>query len=354
MTTYFILRWLLRHSSNKNKIIGIYKYLVYCFLLVEMGLRVTGLYTTYFEKKSGKYESIYKFRPQTALHKRPINDSFWIQSQDEYHFQYFTNNWGYSDKEWDDKESEDFKVLALGDSFTEGVGAAQDSSWVAQIAQLENQKNIKWYNAGISASDPFSNFYALENELGKLNPDLIIQVYTNRDFEEDILLRGGYERFKDGKLIYPRSPSIEILYAYSHIFRMIHHFGIERGFFVSSSHLKKLNLQTSFRDLVDLYSAWAIRHQTHVILLFFHTDSYYYSLSDKTFSLDIGDRKMNDYLSIKSISDCYKKEAEKMGLDFNQLWWSNDGHHNAKGYKMMAECIDDVIKPILDSLYQTK
>ena len=351
---YKFLSFIFKTYYRKKEILNLYKYLVYCILVLELGLRFLGKYDTYFEKKAGKYESIYKYRPQNALHKRQANDSFLSASQNEFSYQFVTNSWGYSDQEWTPNDSNSFKILVLGDSFTEGVGTPQDSSWVAQISKFDTAKKLQGFNAGIAASDPFTNFYALEKELKNLNPNLIIQIYTNQDFNEDILLRGGMKRFKNEYLSYPSHSKMEIFYAYSHIYRMIYHRKSDKRYYVSKSDLKKLDVESSFQELIQLYNRWTIQNQIPVLLIFFHTESYYYSIADSFYPLDIENRKVSQYLKIKSVSACYRNEFKKRGDSFHQLWWENDGHHNSEGYKMMAKCIEDVISQELISLYDEK
>ncbi len=351
---YIILSAVLKKYHNRKKILIGYKYVVYCFLLMEGGLRLSGLYYSYFEKKGGKYESLYKYRPKEALHKRGLNDTFWMESQNEFKFRFTTNSQGYSDGEWRLKDGREFRILALGDSFTEGFGAEQNRSWVAQISKSDTTKELKWYNGGISASDPFTNFFALENELYKLKPDMVVQIYTSQDFEEDVLLRGGMERFKNKQLSYKEKPKREIFYAYSHIFRMIYKLKSGRKIFIPVSELKKNNPKSSFAELVKNYNNWAEKHQITVVLIFFHTSSYYYSAEDYVSEIDLGSKRRSKWLMIKSLSDCYRKEYLNKGETFNLLWWENDGHHNAQGYQMMAKCIEEVIRPVIDSVYQVK
>ena len=335
-----------------SRFLEILKYAVYCILIFEFGLRMIGIHQTYMEKKSGNYSSMYKYRPNKVFHKRSPNDTFSLESKDEFKFQFKTNSWGYSDKEWVDLNENNFKILALGDSFTEGYGANQDSSWVRQISRMNSKKNIKWYNAGISASDPFANFYNLQNELYQLKPDLVIQIFTNQDFEEDCLLRGGYERFKNNQLAYSKVPFFENIYAYSYIMRMVQNRLTGRNFYISNKSLKSNSGSKYYDQILKLYDDWSQQNQTPVVLVFYYTNSYYY-LSGKKIDIDQS-IKISPFLSIRSLTPCYKKSIPNDIDSFKSLWWENDRHHNAKGYHLMANCINESIQPILDSTYLVK
>src|SRR5690606_15671360 len=172
----------------------------------------------------------------------------------EFKYEFKTNNHGYSDIEWDTIPSRNFKIIALGDSFTEGFGAPQDSSWVAQIRKYYKNKDIYWLNCGISASDPFNNFYNLQNDIIRMHPDLVINIFTKQDFEEDVLLRGGFERFKKGHLEYKPAPCRELVYAYSHIYRMLFHWKTSRTNYIDLEELENYQISTKIKELTQLYS----------------------------------------------------------------------------------------------------
>ncbi len=335
--SYKVVKRLFSKHSWYPKLLAILKYLVYCLLLIELGLRLIGIHQTYFEKKSGKYESMYKYRPDKIIHKRTPNDSFNLKSNGEFDYLYKINSWGYSDKEWDTTNNNQLKILALGDSFTEGFGVTQDSSWVAQISKKYSDRNIKWYNAGISASDPFANLYNLQHELYKLRPDIVVQIFSNQDFDEDCLLRGGYDRFKNNHLEYDKAPVFESFYAYSYIVRLFYNHLTNRNYFISFKDLKKAQSENYFNQLVQLYNDWAQINQTQVILVHYSTDYNYYNVGNLS-KID-SSRKVSDYLKIESVTSCYQESILNDLDSFKSLWWKIDHHHTAQGYRLMSNCI---------------
>lgn len=350
---YRIVKRLFSKFAWYKKLLGILKYLVYCVLLFELGLRLIGTLQTHIELKSGKYESLYKFRPDKIIHNRTPNDSFNLKSDREFDFLFKTNSWGYSDGEWDTSNEKDLKILALGDSFTEGVGATQDSSWVAQISKKYVDRNIRWYNGGISASDPFVNLYNLQHDLNKLKPDIVVQIFSNQDFEEDFLLRGGYERFQNNQLKYQKAPYSEYIYAYSHIVRLFQNLLTKKEYYISLENLKNNQSTYYFEQLVKRYNDWAQKNQTQVILVYYNTNSYYYKLDEES-KLDSAPKAISEYFKIESVTACYQKAIHQDFDKFKKLWWRNDGHHNAQGYRLMSNCIYDLIQPTVDSTYAVK
>ncbi|HUH73281.1 MAG TPA: SGNH/GDSL hydrolase family protein [Chitinophagales bacterium] len=349
---YKILKKLFSKYSWYPKLLAILKYLVYCLLLIEFGLRIIGINQTHIERKSGKYESLYKFRPDKIIHKRTPNESFNLKSNGEFDFLFKTNSWGYSDGEWDTSNKKNLNILALGDSFTEGVGATQDSSWVAQISKKYSKRNIRWYNGGISASDPFTNFYNLQHELYQLKPDIVVQVLSNQDFDEDLLLRGGYERFKNNQLKYQKAPYFEYVYAYSYIVRLLRNLITKKEYYISLENLKNNQSTYYFEQLVYLYNDWAQKNQTQVILVHYSTDYNYYNVGNLS-KID-SSRKVSDYLKIESVTSCYQESILNDLDSFKSLWWKIDHHHTAQGYRLMSNCIYDLIQPTVDSTYEVK
>jgi hypothetical protein len=85
------------------------------------------------------------------------------------------------------------RILALGDSFTEGDGAPFDSSYVALMRGYAGD-SYEIMNAGTCGCDPFNNFMNLRDRLLIFQPDVIIQSISSSDMNCDILVRGGLER----------------------------------------------------------------------------------------------------------------------------------------------------------------
>lgn len=90
------------------------------------------------------------------------------------------------------------------------------------------------------------------------------------------------------------------------------------------------------------------------MLIFYHTDLFYYIKRKTVYPLDFDSELKDGNLYVRSLYDCYNREFLKLDENFKELWWQNDGHHNSKGYKLMAKCIDEVTRPIVDSVYTKK
>ena len=81
----------------------------------------------------------------------------------EFSFRHSYNSFGLRDVEFVPKaDNSDYLILALGDSFTEGIGTNQDSTWLKFLCnRLKYQygnREIIGYNGGSAGSDPFFEF----------------------------------------------------------------------------------------------------------------------------------------------------------------------------------------------------
>jgi lysophospholipase L1-like esterase len=335
-----------------------------CVILLEVLLRLTGVYATYLEKKSGRYESYYKYRPQQSVHKRTPRETITLASPGEFSYDYVMNSWGYNDVEWDTAAPDSvFRILVLGDSFTEGFGAPQDSSWAAQLRDImrndiffqQLRVPVEVLQAGISAADPYANLFALKEELHVLKPDLVVQIISNQDFEEDFRLRGGMERFTpDGKLKYRVEPTAEWLYAYSHLSRVIFHrvFGYDKLLQKELSEWEKMDFaRYHLKALTAAYETWAETNDTKCLLMFMETDAYKFTrqrMMDWLIYVQLKSEQVEAYSIIPCLQYCYLSDT----ANFMQYWWTEDKHHNSRGYRLMAECIYPRVKahiPIKES-----
>jgi hypothetical protein len=178
---------------------------------------------TTYEKLSGGYGSTYDASHQTWYHSTEPNKPHWITKK-EYSYIRMANSLGFSDMEWPvRKRKNEKRILALGDSFTEGDGAPYDSSYVTQLRKEMNAADSTFYlmNAGTCGCDPFINYVNYRDRLLKYKPDVILQTLSSGDMNVDIIVRGGMERFKaDGKVQYRKAPWWEPIYALSNLSRL--------------------------------------------------------------------------------------------------------------------------------------
>lgn len=90
------------------------------------------------------------------------------------------------------KQGNTFRILILGDSFTEGLHVREGTNFCEQLQFLLNKnifcktKAFQVINAGVSGGSPISEFIFFKRELVKLSPDIVIlQMFTNDIFEDN-------------------------------------------------------------------------------------------------------------------------------------------------------------------------
>ncbi|MFH0764466.1 MAG: hypothetical protein V1927_05630 [Candidatus Omnitrophota bacterium] len=155
------------------------------FLAFEAGLRAYGL----FDKNRGlkncmgepnkKYH--HAFKPNSRFRLiAPKND--------EYNVGIRINNYGLRGADMELKKKPGTKrILAMGDSFTFGVGAEDDETIPYLIGKYlkERGENVEVINAGIGGSSPLSNYMKARDEYLEFEPDLVLYFFDFSDLADD-------------------------------------------------------------------------------------------------------------------------------------------------------------------------
>ena len=108
----------------------------------------------------------------------------------EWNISYKINSLGLRDKERSlEKPANTFRILMLGDSFTEGWGINQDKTFGAILEKRLNETskslNFEVINAGVSAYSPILEYLYLKNKGLNFKPDLVILNFDPNDFADD-------------------------------------------------------------------------------------------------------------------------------------------------------------------------
>lgn len=104
---------------------------------------------------------------------------------------YKINSFGLRDFEYPQKKPENtYRILALGDSFTEGFGVKQKESWPKilekNLTSNIKDKHIEVINAGVAGYSPLLEYLYLKEKGLELEPDLVIVAFDLTDFLDDI------------------------------------------------------------------------------------------------------------------------------------------------------------------------
>ncbi|MGM0650065.1 MAG: SGNH/GDSL hydrolase family protein [Bacteroidota bacterium] len=334
---FFFVLWYLTSTVTKKssyKIKFVINSIFITLLFMEVLLRISGFTANHMEKRQGYYDSYYTNKnPDWWIHR----DLKKLQiTNQEYSFERTLNSLGYGDKEWEWEAMKDkTRVLALGDSFTEGDGAHADSTWVKFIERKINRSDYYFMNAGICGSDPVFEFYALENTLKVYKPNIVIICINHYDIKE-IIIRGGYERFTNNGVEFKNGHWWEPIYAMSHLSRLFFHVKYNRLLIPKKHYTKEANtsIQTIDSTITNLENYSTSNSAKPIVV--FHPQKYEVKQNENPFESLIAKQKEKGN-NVIDLYEYYQNPEIKNNID--EYYWIKDGHHNAKGYELMAEGI---------------
>jgi len=306
----------------------------------EFGIRYLGIYETTSEKAGNGFHSLFKVTNQGCHFTHSPNDTFLI-SQSEFSYPHIIDKYGFRNNSSD---SESYKVLAFGDSFTEGLGSSQDSTWPALLSK---KLNTPVYNAGIMGSDPFYSYRILKDKYLPFSPQRVI-ILVNWSDIADVIVRGGIERFiPNNKVEYLKEPWFMPLYQYSHTFRMILHIVFQYDYMFTSPSSRDLIISNSMERIAAILNKINLicKERNSTLTVFIHPvpQEYYQTLDSRLNFTRIDEllpllkKQGVDVVNLRSgLTKSFKTPQEwKLGS------WKKDGHFNGKGYSHLASLIAD-------------
>lgn len=338
-------------SEKAKNIFLVFSSLVITLGSVEIGFQITGTTKTYLEKASGEYTSHYSPQDKGWYHVWPIGISHIIKKP-EYSYWRPTNSERVGDYEWNrNTRKNELRIMALGDSFTEGDGAPYDSSYVTLLKKMLNAQGNSFYvmNAGVLGSDPFFNYVQLRDRLLVYKPDVILQALSTQDLTTDLLLRGGMERFKpNGKLKFTKGPWWEPIYAVSYISRLFFNVaGYNDLLLKGEPQPEEINLMNI--KIIDLFKRYSLlcrqNHSRLIIILRPLHNEIEQNKYDYDFSTILN--AIAGQAEVVDLLPAYCEHIKKSNTRVTDYYWKTDGHHNSAGYELMAKCVYENIAPLL-------
>ncbi|MCO5229631.1 MAG: SGNH/GDSL hydrolase family protein [Chitinophagales bacterium] len=275
------------------------------------------------------------------------------------------NSVGLTDKEYMTPKPEHIlRILCMGDSFTEGDGAHQDSSYVRFLDRSlqKKYKNIELINAGRLGSDPFFDFDFLKKTLIKYQPDIILQSFSYNDLFSDFIMRGGKERFdKEGNLKKSYDFWWTPIYVFSYTARVFiqvlgdyDKFLVKKGIYPDL--LEKMKFESV--ELFKEYHQYAKDRDIGLIIFDIPFSQHYYTPEINKVYIEMAEKFSKAHLKYYSLKPCYDEYMITHKAKFQDYYWPKDSHHNAKGYSMMAHSLEKIVTPFVikkeDSIYDVE
>ena len=329
-----------------------------CFLglfFTEVILIITGINKTPTEKIYGFYSDGYIDSKQRYYWIDKPHSTKVLQTE-EFYFERKMNSLGYSDYEWEEeKDSNEYRILCLGDSFTEGDGAHVDSSYVAHLRRLlvdrYPNRNISVLNAGKCGSDPFFNFKNYEDILYKYTPNLIIQTLSSSDLFSDIFMRGGMSRFGENYTLNMAStPQIrKFIFAISYTSRVLFKlFGFNENLIKSTSFFqhKDKYLKITF-SLIKKFRNESLKNDNHFLLVILPEKKEVLDNYPPVFT-ELLEKIKKEHIDFIDLREYYQHYfGAQVNTEIDQYYWKQDAHHNAIGYELMANGIFEKLSKTL-------
>lgn len=355
--TYFLMKIQNFSKQSMTNILLLNVALIISFCCVELILRKSGINATWAETSKHAYLSSYRYWESTLYHEWPSNSVINIHLP-EYDLTRKTNSLGLCDTEHPViKDSNEFRIIGIGDSFTEGSGAHTDSTWLKFLERsikTNRPAKLRFMNAGLSGSDPFFEYVLLRDKLLKYKPNLVILAINFTDIN-DILVKGGMERFKpDGTLDHRRGPSWEWVYALSYTFRLIIHNVFQYNNDLMSPEVYKkefLRSKDQLKQSLLLFDSLAKNNHFRLLIVLHPSlaevnDKKYINLSD------ICNFATDNHIPCFDMLDYFLKKERITVKNSRDYYWVHDPHHNSRGYAAFARGLEWKLKQMgmIDSI----
>lgn len=235
-------------------------------------------------------------------------------------------------------------VIGLGDSFTEGTGTHGDSTWLRFFERNMNAKSnckVRTFNAGAKGSDVFFEYLVLEKLLEEYHPNTVVLCVNSSDID-DIIIKGGRNRFKPGgKLQFNSPPTWERLYAVSFIFRAIMHSSHNLDWTMLTFKEKAQRGKEALDSIsfcIKQFDKLAKQKNFNLVVVFHPREQ---EIISGDFALDSLAEKLAADKSLRIVN--LKTEFVRSGAISKQnssaYYWKTDLHHNTEGYKAMGDAI---------------
>ena len=263
----------------------------------------------------------------------------------EFHYDHKYNSLGLRDKQFKvAKDSNEYRILGLGDSFTEGVGTSQDSTWLKQLEyRLNNDTVLKKHyttmNGGAHGSDLFFSYDLLAHCLLKYKPDAVILNLNSTDIN-DIVFRGAYERYDaKGNFVGKKGPWWEPLFGSSYLVRLVTLKALHYNWQLMSAHQQQDENEKAYKAIsqkIDDYQALAQKNGFEFFLVLQPLKE---ELKPNTNILEnIRVPSSVKYLDLthQMLMDQLVSLTQEKATDY---YWPIDGHFTTRGYKMEGEAI---------------
>ena len=232
------------------------------------------------------------------------------------------------------KDTNEYRITIIGDSFVEGYGTTTDSTFPYLLNKKLNinTQNFSVINGGVCGSNPDYEIKLYNKLLKKYNSDLIIIELNNGDLLDYKISKA------QGNM-----PFGEYFFACSKVYRVF--YTLINNEINLNKHNKKeiaglVNKISNFNDKLKNNS------QT-LLILYLPLKNEIFDAKNISIHNEIT-RKLNENnIAFIDLHTLYRNYFNTQQDSLNLYYWKTDGHHNGKGYNLCAEIVTNEIQKFI-------
>ncbi len=312
---------------------------------VEAWLRHDGRYANYYERNGLRdYGHRVEHLAEPYLHVYPPQQQITIPKA-EFTIRLSTNADGLVGPAVPlEKAPEEFRIVTLGDSFTEGVGADAADSYPRRLGQLLDARSdgtpYTVVNAGISGSDPVYELELLRRRVLKYRPDMVIFTLNESDIA-DLQRLGGLDRYgADGQPRGRALPWWSWFFDRSHVVRAIALGVTHHDWDLRTPAEARTAAEEAIQGIVD---ALAVAHRLAAnqrFALLAVVQPSWWEVEAGTVRpelLEVTRRLRGRGIDVADLMPYFVSHMPRpIPADY---YWSKDAHYTAKGYQVLAGAV---------------
>ena len=299
-------------------------------------------------------DDILPFRP-------PLNTT-WMQAGGggEFEFEVRTNSLGFRDVEHRrDKPDGVFRILALGDSFTFGIGAAYEDSFLVRLEQRLNARPgshpvVEIIKAGMPRYWPEAEALLLERIGVTFEPDLVLVSFLPNDVA-DTVVGMDYLEVSDGFLVTREADRLGRpglwLYLHSHAARIVLRRVVGSD---AASAPAAAAAELAFTDVyepggpyeeawVEVESQYQRMAETAAAagsdLAIVHIPQLNFAMETAPYPAT----RLGQWAEQHEVTFIDALPGIRRAAEQETLYWARDGHCNAAGYRVIADAVFDAL-----------
>lgn len=229
------------------------------------------------------------------------------------------------------KDTNEYRITIIGDSFVEGYGANADSTFPFLLFKQLNRykQNITVINGGVCGSNPSYEIQLYNNKLAKYKSDLVILELNNGDILDYSVSE------KQGNM-----PLKEYFYAVSKVYRALHALINAE---INLNKQKKKQIADMINEISNFKYQLSLNNKGLIILYLPLKNEIYEDKNTPTYN-DITYKLKEKNIDFIDLHTLYRNYFINQKDSLNLFYWNVDGHHNGKGYNL---CADIVAKEII-------